>query len=155
MRAIRGADLDQLAAGACHHVGHAERAADLDQFATRNDDFAPVGQAVQRQQNRCRIVVDDQGVFRAGHAAQRNGDVVIPLATAATVQVIFDVAGSSRVADGIDCLESQRRATEIGVKNRACQVEHAPQRGGGALLQQRQRAQLDLLRGSIPIGRPR
>ncbi len=37
MRAVRGADLDELRAGAAHDVGNAERAADLDQFAARDD----------------------------------------------------------------------------------------------------------------------
>ena len=39
MGAVGGADLDQPGAGALHDVGDAEGAADLDQFAARDDDF--------------------------------------------------------------------------------------------------------------------
>ena len=60
MGAVGGADLAQPRAGACHDVGQAERAADLDQLAARDDRLAPVGQRVQRQHQGAGIVVDGE-----------------------------------------------------------------------------------------------
>jgi hypothetical protein len=45
--AVGGADLDQLGAGAAHDVGHAEGAADLDQFAARDDGLLALDQRVR------------------------------------------------------------------------------------------------------------
>lgn len=49
--AVDGADFAQLAAGLQHDVGQPERAADLNQLAARDDDFAPLRQGVEH--DRC------------------------------------------------------------------------------------------------------
>ena len=59
--AVGRAHLAQDCARLRHHVGNAERAADLHQFAARDDDFSAVGQRVQRQQDRSGVVVHDDG----------------------------------------------------------------------------------------------
>ena len=44
MGAVGRTDLDQLCPALTHHIRDTERTADLDQFATRNDHLAPLGQ---------------------------------------------------------------------------------------------------------------
>ena len=60
-RAVGGADFAQRGVRLRHHVGDAERAADFDQFSAGDDDFAALGQRVQREQNGGGVVVDDDG----------------------------------------------------------------------------------------------
>ena len=44
-----------------HDVGDTERSADLDQLSARDDDFSALRQRIQRQQDRGRIIVYDDG----------------------------------------------------------------------------------------------
>ena len=72
-----------LAPGARHDVGHAERAADLDQLAARDDDLAAARQRVEHEQHRGGVVVDDGRVLGAGQLAQQAAQVVVALAAPA------------------------------------------------------------------------
>jgi len=58
MSAVRGADLDQFAAGRLHDVRHAEGAADLDQLAARDQGLPASHPRLQRKQDGGSIVVD-------------------------------------------------------------------------------------------------
>ncbi len=49
MGAVGGADLNQLRPSASHDRRHAEGATDFDQFAARDDRFAPPAQGVKHQ----------------------------------------------------------------------------------------------------------
>ena len=64
--AIGGANLHQFATGALHDLGHAEFAADLDQFAARQNHLATQAQGIQGEQHCRRVVVDHRGFFCAG-----------------------------------------------------------------------------------------
>jgi len=78
--AIGRADLDQPRAGPRHDLRHAERAADFDQFATRDDSLAALRQGVEGEEHRCGVVVDERRVLRAGQSAQQRSHVVVALA---------------------------------------------------------------------------
>ena len=87
VRAVGGADLDQLRAGARHDVRHAKRAADLDQLAARHDRLAAFGKRVEHQQHRGGIVVDERGVLRAGQFAEQAAHMIVALAALAADEV--------------------------------------------------------------------
>jgi hypothetical protein len=91
MRAIGGADLDEFCAGAAHHVGNAERPADLHQFAARHHHLAPVGQRIQHQQDRRGVVVHHRRRRGAGQFAKQRLDQGIAVAAAAAAQVVFQI----------------------------------------------------------------
>ena len=71
MGAVGGADLDQARPRPRHDIRHAEGAADLDQFAARDDRPAAVArERVERQQHRGGVVVDQCRVL-ARRSARR------------------------------------------------------------------------------------
>ena len=83
-----------------HHLGHAERAADLDQLAARHHHLAALGQRVQRQQDGGGVVVDDERRLGAGERAQIVGDQVVAVAAPAGVEVELEVDGlAARAVD--------------------------------------------------------
>ncbi len=90
VRAVGGADLDQPRAGAHHDVGHAERAADFDQLAARHDRVAVLGEAVEHQQHRRRVVVDDGRVLGARQFAQQGAHMVVAFAASAIHEIVFE-----------------------------------------------------------------
>jgi len=67
--AVRGADRNQSCPCPRHDVRHAERAADFDQFAARDNGLAAVRERVERQKDSRRIIIDDSRVFRTRQAA--------------------------------------------------------------------------------------
>ncbi len=69
MRAIGRADFFQFAACARHDVRNAERAADLDQLAARDDHFLFGRERVQDEIDRRSVVVHDDGGFGARQTA--------------------------------------------------------------------------------------
>ena len=100
MRAIGGADLDEPRAGLPHDVGNAERAADLDQLAARDDDLAPAGERAEHQQHGRGVVVDDGGGFGAGQLAQQLLDERVAIAAPARGEIEFEVdRGAQRLRD--------------------------------------------------------
>ena len=126
MRAVCRADLAQPRAGALHDVGQAEGAADLDQFAARDERLAPGRQRVQRQQQRPGIVVDRERRLGPGQPLEPERDMVVALAAPAAGDVVFEVGRRAhRLGSRRDRLLGQRRPPEIGVQDGAGQVEHA------------------------------
>ena len=134
MRAVGGANLDQAAAGACHDVGNAEGAADLNQLAARHDHLATppllsAGQGAQRQQHRAGIVVDGGGSLRPGQSAKPGRDVIVALAATAVVQLVFQRCRRTHRLDRcLDRLLRQERPAQVGMQHRAGEVEDAPLR---------------------------
>ncbi len=123
--AVGGADLAQAGPSADHDVGQAERAADLDQFAARDDRLAPVGERIQHQHQRAGIVVDGERRLGPGQPPEPARDMVVPLAAPAGFEVVFEGRRVAHRFDrGGDRLLGQRRAAEIGVQNGPGQVEH-------------------------------
>ena len=127
VRAVGGSDLDQPRAGARHDVGHAEGAADLDQFAARDDRFATLRERVEHEQNRGRVVVDDRRILRPAELAQQAADQDVALAAPAGVEIELERNRLSHRSDrGLDRRVGERRAPEIGVQHDAGQVEYRP-----------------------------
>ena len=97
--AIGGAHFAQHRARLRHHVGNAERAADLHQLAARDDDLAAFGQRIQRQQHRGGVVVDHEvetsraAVQQSRKAADRRD---VALAALAGREVEFQVGIAAR-----------------------------------------------------------
>ena len=56
-RAIRGTHLAQNRPRLRHHVRNAERAPDFDQFPARDDHLSSLGERIEREQNRSRVIV--------------------------------------------------------------------------------------------------
>ena len=79
-RAVRRAHLAQDRARLRHHVGHAEPAADLHQFAARDDHLAAGPERRQHQHRRGRVVVDDGGGLGAGQPAEQRLGVAVAMA---------------------------------------------------------------------------
>ena len=127
-RPVRRPDLDEARARAREHVGDAEAVADLDQLAARDDDLATLGQRCEREQERGRVVVDDERGLGAGEPAQQRREVVLARAARAAREVVLEVrvAGRPR-ATRSSAACGQRRAAEVRVHEHARRVEHAAQ----------------------------
>ena len=90
----------------------------------------PVGQRVQRQHQRAGIVVDGERRLGAGQPLEPARDMVVALAAAAGLEIVFERRGlAHRLDRRRDRLLGQRRAAEIGVQHGAGQVEDAALRG--------------------------
>ena len=148
--AVGGPDLHHVSAGACHHVGHAEGAADLDELAARDHDLAVARHRRHRQQHRGGVVVDHRRGFGAGDAAEQRLDNRVAVAAAAGRQVVFEVVRRRHQRDqarerGV----GEQRPAEVGVDHGAGEVQHGTQAwcqaGGDAGNKRRaQRIGLDL-----------
>src|SRR4029077_11235140 len=100
-----------------NHIRDAERAANLDELAARDEHLATIGQSVERQENSSGTVVDDRGRFAAKQLDEHRLESGTALATYAAFKVIFEVAiTSSGIDNRVDCTRAQRRAPEIRVK---------------------------------------
>ena len=134
VRAVGGAHFHQLCAGAGHHVGNAKGAANLHQFAARNDHLPARRQAAQHQQHGGGVVVDHGGGFGAGQFAQQRFHQVVAVAAPAGGQVVFQVHrrghGLHHRCNGFG---RQQGAPQVGVQHRAGEVEHRAQPGRKAL----------------------
>ncbi len=73
MGLVRRADLahDRPARG--HHVGHAERPADLDELAPRDDDLFSESESVEDEDGARGVVVADRGRFGPGQLGRGGG----------------------------------------------------------------------------------
>src|SRR5262249_54224645 len=98
---------------------------------TRDDDLATVRERLQRQEDRRRVVVDDEGVLGAGQPAQDRLDVAVAGAALLLDEIELEVG----VRRG-NCLQpregerAQERAPKVGVEHDALRVDHRPQREG-------------------------
>jgi hypothetical protein len=120
VRAIGGAHLHQPGARTLHDVRHPEGAADLDQFAARDDDPLALGQGIEQQEYGRRIVVNHGGGLGTGEFAQQRLDHIVAVAPATLVDVVFEGAGVARGGDqGCDRLFGQGGAAQVGVQDRA------------------------------------
>ena len=126
--AVGAAHFAQHGAGARHHVGDAEGAADFHQFAARDDDLFILRQGIQHQQHGGRVVVDDGGRFGPRQFAQQFLDQVVAVAALARLQVEFQVHRPlQRFHHGLHGRVGQQRAAQIRVQHGARQVEHGAQ----------------------------
>ena len=123
--AVGGADLDQAHTRRRHDLGHAERAADLDQLAARHDRRSALREPREHEQHRGGVVVDDQRARRARQEAQLVLDRRAARAalTAREVELEIDVA-PGRLLDGAHRAGGERGAAEVGVQRDAGRVDH-------------------------------
>ena len=155
--AVGRTDLPQDGVRLCHDLRNAEGAADFDQLSAGHDGFAAFGQGIEREQHRCSVVVDHDGVDGcgrrmggpAGGARLRQGqaspgfatgmpseqlpeepiDMDVALAALAGREIEFEIRISA--ADFHDVLQGgarQGRPAKIGVKNDAGCVDDEAQR---------------------------
>ena len=112
-RAVRRPDFAQPRAALLDDVGNAERAADLDQLAARDDDFLPAGDGREQQQRAGGVVVrQDRRLASEQRPAELRQMLVAPSA-AAFLEVEFEI----RVAGG-DAAARDQIAASIGERPR-------------------------------------
>ena len=89
----------------------------------------PAASALKHQQGRRRVVVDDEGGFGAGEAAQQPLGVHVAAAAGAALDVVFEVRVPARERrHAIGRRARERRAPEVRVDDDAGRVDHAAQR---------------------------
>ena len=128
MRAIGGSGFAEDAIGALHDLGHAERAADLHEFAAGNHDFAPGGQRIEHEQHGGGIVVDHGGGFSAGQFAKRRFEMMVAVAAMSRLKIVFQVAGARRRRHRLDRFRRQGGSAQIGMHHGAAEIEHRLER---------------------------
>ena len=97
-------DLAEDGAARGHDVGHAERTADLDELAARNDDLLAAGERVQDEDGRGGVVVGHGGRLGAGELPEQALDVAV----AGDALAALEIEGQGRVTernggDGFSC----------------------------------------------------
>ena len=127
MRAIGGADFDKPRTSTRHDIRHAESAADLDQFAARDDRFLALGKRVEREQNGGGVVIHYRRILGAGQFAQQVTHQGIALAALALRKVKFQRQRfAHRNRRGLNRCLRENGATQIGMKHGAGQIEDRP-----------------------------
>ena len=115
-----------------HDVGNPERAADLDELASRHGHLLALREGVEDQQHRGGVVVDHDRRFSAGEPAQPRLDVPVPVPAASGREVELQVArATGHRRHRRDGLLGQRCAPEVGVQHRSGEVEQGDQRWCG------------------------
>ena len=105
-RAVGRADLDEPRSRAGQHLGNPEAVTDLDQLAARDEHVAALGERGEREQHRGGVVVDDQRCLGTGEPAQQAGEMVLPRAAGAGLEVVLEIRvaaadlGDAGEADG-------------------------------------------------------
>ena len=94
------------------HIRHAKIAADLDQLAARNDDFAARRKAPTEQERRRRAIIDDQSSFRTGQFRKSSSASRTATAAFSGFEVIFEV----RITRGVR--SASRARSESGARPR-------------------------------------
>ena len=126
--AVGGAHFVQLTTCLTHHVGNAERPADLHQLAAGDHHLPAAGGGRQHQQHGRRVVVHDTGIFRAGDLAQQIGNGAIAMAAPGVVEIIFERhRRAHRADDRLHRRLSLDGAPEIGVQHRTGEIKHRTQ----------------------------
>jgi hypothetical protein len=138
--AVGGADLDQPGAGTAHDLRHPEGAADLDQFSPRHDRLAALGERVEHQQHRRRIVVDHRAVLRAGQLAQEIAQDIVAVAAPAGAKIVLERDGMAhRISSRRDCRLGHHGATQVGVQHSAGEIVDGLEARGVRRVEARQR----------------
>ena len=128
--AIGRPDLAQPGARAREHVRDPEAVADLDQLAARDEHLPILGQRREREHHRRGVVVHDQRRLGAGQPPQDAGDVILPRAAAAGLQVVLEVrVAAPDLQRPFERGLRQRRPSEVRVHDHSCGIQRAPQRG--------------------------
>ena len=128
MRPVGCPNFPQEGAAFLHDLRYAELAADFNEFPPGNDGFLSVRQGVDDQQDGRRVVVDDQGVFRAGQGAEKALYVIVAKPALALFEIEFQVGVSfADLDDPFQRFRTHRRPAEIGVQDDARGIDHPDQ----------------------------
>ena len=88
------------------------------------DDLLARGKRVQGEQHRGGVVVDDRRRLAAHQVLQQADDQIVPVAAAAGVEVVFEVAGMAhRERRRLHCLFGEQCTPEVRVQHGAGEVE--------------------------------
>jgi hypothetical protein len=127
-------------AGPRHDVRQPEGAADLDQFAARDDRFAPAASAFNASTSAPALLLTASAASAPVSRRSHRATMVVALTAAAVVEIVFQARRRAhRFGGGGDRLLRQGRAAEIGMQHRAGQVEDAALRRLDEPLQGRSR----------------
>ena len=133
MRAVGGADLDELGARRRHDIGDAKAAADLDKLAAANDDLLACGMGRQHQQHRGGVVVDHKRVLGTGERADQMRGVFLARPARAGVHAVLERTVPARnLGHGLCRRLRERGAAQVGMDDHARGVDgraQARQRG--------------------------
>jgi hypothetical protein len=86
---VGGTHLLQHRAALSHDVGDAERSADFDQLATRDDDSSTLGQRIEGEHQRAGRIVDRQSILGSGQLREQGAAMIRPLASSARCEVVL------------------------------------------------------------------
>jgi len=132
-RLVRRAHLAQDGAALREDVGDAERAADLDQLAARDDHLAPLRQRVEHEHHRGGVVVHHERRRPGEQEPEEPLQVDAARATIPGREVVFERrVGAADFRHPAQRLLGQRRASEVGVDDDASCVDHRNQGRAGA-----------------------
>src|SRR5256886_2575314 len=137
VRAVRGADLDELRSGPPQDVGNAEATTDLDELATRDDDLLAGRKCREREQDGGGVVVHDAGVLRAGEVGEQSRRVTVPLAALPGGKVELHAHRARGLGDRGEGARRERRPTEVRPEDHAGRVEDTAERASSALVEER------------------
>ncbi len=99
-----------------HNLGQPEGASDLHELAPTRRGRPAVAQRVKREQDRARVVVDDQRIFRPGQRAQRLRDQRVAPAAFAALQIHLEVTIAREYAPrALEEGRPERRPARTGV----------------------------------------
>ena len=133
VRAVGGADLDELGARGLHNIGDTEAAADLDKLAAAHDNLFARSVSGQHQQHRGGVIVDDQRVLGTGKRADELSGMLLARPARAGVDAVLERAvAASDLGHGLGGRLRERGSTQIGMDNHTRGVDggtQARQRG--------------------------
>lgn len=136
-----------------HDFGNAEAVADLDEFATRNNDFAAAGERRESDQYCGGAIVDDDGGFRAGEAFDEAREMNVAFATSAGGEIVFEIGISHGGAlEFGDNGGGEGGAAEIGMKDDAGGVDDRAEGRGEFVFDGRKDALFDGFGGNGGFG---
>jgi hypothetical protein len=127
-RAVGRADVDEPGAGLLHHVGHPERAADLDALATTHRNVSTIGECGEHEEDGSGVVVDDDGRFCAAEPGEQLTDRSLARSPGAGLEVELD-----GLRGGI-LMVTHGRSAEVGVEQHAGGVDHRGEKGSAERL---------------------
>ena len=130
-RAVGGPHLAELRPRGGEDVRNAERAADLDQLPSRDDDLLPLRGRAQRQEDRRGVVVDRERRLPGEQPREEGGEVVVPVPAPARRQVVFEIdVPRRRLGDPPRGLGREDGPAEVGVGDHPRRVDHRARRRG-------------------------
>jgi hypothetical protein len=129
---VGGADFFETGAGGLEDFGEAEAAADLDELASRDEDFATLGEGSEGEDGGGGVVVNDGGGRGAGETGQEGGDEGGPAASGTGFEVELEVAVSGGgLADVFDGFGGERGPAEAGMEQDSGGVQDGAEVGAG------------------------